>query len=117
MRDPPPLRGGATISCCSHCLSRLLCTARVATSSNDDCEANDEFVEASNDEDDIFSAADGSWKIMSYSLSLYFQSIFLLQRVEREFIQGCGVRECPLMYPELSGDRPAPAKITFSGVR
>jgi hypothetical protein len=75
LHDPPHLLGGTTISCCSHCLSHLLRTAQVATSSNDDCEANDEFVEASNDEDDIFSAAVGL-KIMSYSLSLYFQSFF-----------------------------------------
>jgi hypothetical protein len=41
-----------------HCLSHLLHTAWVAASSNDDCETNDEFVEAFNDEDDIVSAAD-----------------------------------------------------------
>jgi hypothetical protein len=52
LRDPPPLLGGTTIS-----LSCLLHTAWVKTSSNDDCEANDEFVEASDEEDDIFSAA------------------------------------------------------------
>ena len=37
---------------------------------NDDCEANDEFVEASDDEDDISSVADtlGNYKLLPFSL-------------------------------------------------
>jgi hypothetical protein len=76
LRDPPPLFCGATISCCSHWLSCLLHTTWAATFSNNECEANDVFVEASDDEDDIVSAAD----ILENNelLPLFISSLFLL---------------------------------------
>ncbi len=64
-------------------------------------------MEASNDEEDIFSAADNLENNELLPLSLLPVNFFTL----------CGVRVCPLRYPELSGDRPAPAKIALSRVR
>ena len=55
-----------TISWC--CLSRLLWTTWFASSSNDDCEAIDELVEASDEEEDIVESliCSAAVKIMSY---------------------------------------------------
>jgi hypothetical protein len=74
-------------------------------------------VEASDDEDDIFSAAD----ILENNelLPLFLLPVNYFSLVNREGVYtGLRCEGVPaIRYPELSGDRPVPAKISFSGVR